>query len=244
MNDNPPVALLLLPLPLVFGTVVGLIVGFMTGSWLWGIVAFVVAGLAIAGVAFLVAERLALRLLKARPLAQGGSVMLRNQLEELCARAGVAEPDLYTVGPGAPAIASVGRSNNALIVTDGLTDDLTVVELEAAVARELARTRSGSTTVDTLAVPFLTLPFAMFGGLVDKALAFFRGGDHDARVDLEGAAITKYPPGLSAALSKMSDAPASSSSAVAHLWAVGSRADSGQPGRYGIDERLELLQEL
>jgi len=243
MDQNPPVALMLLPLPLVVGTVVGIIVGFAAGSWLWGLVAFVVAALAIAAVAFLSAEAIALRLLKARPLAEGGSLMLRNQLEELCARTGLTEPDLYTVGAGAPAIASVGRSKNALVVTDGLTDELTVVELEAAVARELARTRSGSTTIDTLAVPFLTLPFGMFGGLADKALRFVRGGDHDARIDLDGAAITKYPPGLSAALSKMTAVPAMST-AVEHLWAVG-KQDSGKlPGSYGIDERLELLQEL
>jgi heat shock protein HtpX len=243
MFENPPVALMLVPLPLVFGAAVGFVLGFATGSWLWGIVGFVVAALAIAAAAYTFAETLALRLLKARPLAESGSLMLRNQLEELCARTGLAEPDLYTVGPGAPAIASVGRSGNALVVTDGLVDDLTVVELEAAVARELARAQSGSTTVDTLAVPFLTLPFGMLGTVTAKALDFFRGGDHDARTDLDGIAITRYPPGMSAALAKMGAAPAAASKAVAHLWAVG-RGDTGAAGSFGIDERLAMLQEL
>ena len=143
MSENPPVALMLLPLPLVVGSVIGVVVGFATSSWLWAIVALVVAAMTIGAVAFLVAESLALRLLKARPLAAGGSLALRNQLEELCARTGLAEPELYTVGSGAPAIASVGRVSSALVVTDGLTDDLTVVELEAAVARELGRIQSG-----------------------------------------------------------------------------------------------------
>jgi len=244
MFENPPIGLMLLPLPLVFGSAVGLVVGFATGSWLWGIVAMVVAGLAIVAAAFISAESMALRLLKARPLAAGGSLALRNQLEELCARTGLAEPDLYTVGAGAPAIASVGRVNNALIVTDGLVDDLTVVELEAAVARELARSKSGSTTVDTLAVPFLTVPFGKLGGLADKALRFFRGGDHDARTDLDGIAITRYPPGMTAALSKMTAVPSSASPAVAHLWAVAKPSAPTKPGHYGIDERLALLQEL
>ena len=130
MSENPPVALMLLPLPLVVGSVIGVVVGFATSSWLWAIVALVVAAMTIGAVAFLVAESLALRLLKARPLEAGGSLALRNQLEELCARTGLAEPELYTVGSGAPAIASVGRVSSALVVTDGLTDDLTVVELE------------------------------------------------------------------------------------------------------------------
>lgn len=244
MSENPPIALMLLPLPLVVGSVIGVIVGFATGSWLWAIVALVVTAIAIGAVAYLVAESLALRLLKARPLAAGGSLALRNQLEELCARTGLAEPDLYTVGAGAPAIASVGRSNSALVVTDGLTDDLTVVELEAAVARELARIQSGSTIVDTLAVAFITVPFGFVGGLADKALRFCRGGDHDARIDLDGIAITRYPPGMSAALKKMTALPASASKAVSHLWAVGSRSTDATPGNYGIDERLELLHEL
>jgi len=244
MSDNPPIGLMLLPLPLLVGSVVGIIVGFATGSWLWAVVALIVVALAVAAAAFFAAEPLALRLLKARPLAEGGSLALRNQLEELCARTGVAEPDLYTVGAGAPAIASVGRSGNAMVVTDGLVDDLTVVELEAAVARELARTRSGSTTVDTLAVTFVTLPFGKLGGLADKALDFFRGGDHDARTDLDGIAITRYPPGMTAALAKMTAVPGAASAAVAHLWAVSKPTASSKPGAYGIDERLALLQEL
>jgi len=244
MSDHPPIALMLLPLPLVVGSIIGVIVGFATGSWFWAIVALVLVALAIGAAAFFAAESLALRLLKARPLAEGGSLELRNQLEELCARTGLVEPDLYTVGPGAPAIASVGRSGSALVVTDGLTDELTIVELEAAVARELARIQGGFTTVDTLAVPFLTVPFGFLGGLVTKAMHFFRGGDHDARVDIDGIGITRYPPGMMAALSKMSAAPSSASSAVGHLWAVGAPGSDTGPGRYGIEERLELLNEL
>lgn len=244
MSDNPPIALMLVPVPLITGMLIGIIVGFATTSWLWALIAFIVTALAIAAVAFYSAESVALRLLKARPLAANGSAMLRNQLEELCARTGVIEPDLYTVGEGPPAIASVGRNGSALVVTDGLSDDLTVVELEAAVARELGRARSGSTTVDTLAVTFLTLPLGPFGNLAKKALRFFRGGDHDARLDLDGIAITRYPPGMTAALSKMPQRPSSDSAAVAHLWAVGSDQPLGESGTYGIEERLDLLREL
>lgn len=235
---------MLVPLPLVVGTLIGTIVGFATGSWLWALLTLLIIALAVAVTAFYAAEGLALRLLKARPLADGGSVMLRNQLEELCARTGVAEPDLYTVGPGAPAIASFGRLNNSLVVTDGLTDELTVVELEAAVAREIARMLSRSTVIDTLAVSFITVPFGFLGKLADTALRFFRGGDYDARIDLEGIAITRYPPGMTAALAKMTAIPSQASSAVAHLWAVGRHDESARPGTFGIDERLEMLQEL
>jgi len=245
MSQNPPIGLMLVPMPLIAGLVAGIVIGLASGSWLWAIVSLVVIAMVAAAAAYFFAEALALRLLKARPLAETGSLALRNQLEELCARTGVVEPDLYTVGAGAPAIASVGRNGSALVVSDGLVDDLTVVELEAAVARELARTQSGATIVDTLAVPFVTLPFGMFGSLADRALQFFRGADHDARIDLDGISITRYPPGMTAALSKMTeDIPKAASRAVSHLWAVGQRPKAMNAGAFGIEERLELLHEL
>lgn len=241
--ENPPIGLMLVPAPLLVGVVAGIVFGLLTGSWIWAIVALVTVALIAAALAYFLAEKVALNLLGARPLGEGGTQMLRNQLEELCAKAGIGEPDLYTVGAGAPAIASVGRgTSNALIVTDGLSDDLTVVELEAAVARELARAKSGSTTVDTLAVTFLTLPLGKLGGIGSKLLHWVRGGDHDAKTDLDGLAITRYPPGLSAALSKMKR-PEGTKTAVAHLWATGGDSDA-DTGYFGVAERLELLQEL
>lgn len=245
MSQDPPVGLMLVPMPLLVGLIAAVIIGVASGSWLWAVVALVVAAVVAAVAAFLLAESMALRLLKARPLAEGGSLALRNQLEELCARTGLAQPDLYTVGSGAPAIASLGRTGNALVVSDGLSDELTVVELEAAVARELARVQSGSTTVDTLAVPFVTVPFGWMGSLADRALQFFRGPDHDARIDLDGVGITRYPPGMTAALSKMTaEIPDATSRAVSHLWAVGTRPKAMGAGTFGIEERLALLQEL
>jgi len=72
-------------------------------------------------------------------------------------------------------------------------------------------------------------------------LDIVRGGDHDARADLDGVAITRYPPGMTAALSKM-QAPSGQKRSVAHLWATG-RGEGGI-GRFGLDERLQMLQEL
>lgn len=240
--ENPPIGLMLVPLPVVDGLIGGVVIGLITGSWLWGLIGFVIVAAIVAALAYFLAESIALRLLRARPLLEGGSQMIGNQLEELCAKAGIAEPALYTVGAGAPAIASVGRGEStALVVTDGLSDELTVVELEAAVARELARARSGATTVDTLGVTFLTLPFGILGSAGVRMLHWIRGGDHDAKTDLDGIEITRYPPGMSAALSKM-ERP-ESNRAVHHLWAVGD-ADTGEIGRFGLAERLELLHEL
>lgn len=230
---------MLVPMPLIAGVVAAIIVGLISGSWIWAIIALVAVALVAAAIAYLMADQIALSLIGARRLHEGGSQSISNQLEELCARAGIAEPDLYTVGPGAPAIASAGRGeNSALIVTDGLSDALTVVELEAAVARELARIRLGNTTVDTLGVSFLTAPL---GGLGRRILDKLRGGDHDARIDLDGVSITRYPPGMYAALSKM-ELPPGTKSAVRHLWAASDTG--GDTGHFGLEERLELLQEL
>lgn len=243
MFENPPIGLMLVPTPLLSGIVGGVVVGLLSGSWIAAIVALVGVALVAAALAYLLAERVSLALLGARPLGEGGSQQLRNQLEELCARTGVNEPDLYTVGPGAPAIASVGRGSDvAFVVTDGLSDELTVVELEAAVARELAKVRSGSTTVDTLAVTFLTMPLGKIAGLGNRLLHWLRGADHDAKADLDGVAITRYPPGMGAALAKM-QRPSGTPAAVGHLWATGD-VDTSEVGRFALQDRLEMLQEL
>lgn len=246
MSTTRPAWQMALPLSSAIAVVLFLVVWVISGSWWIAlIVALVIAGLA-AGALWVAADSLALRALGARPLAVDGSVALRNQLEELCARAGVSEPEIYTVGPGPAAMASFGTSDPKLVVTDGVSDDLTVVELEAVVARELGRIKTGMTSIDTRAIPFLTMPFGPIGGLGTKLLAFFRGPDHDARVDLAGVEITRYPPGLSAALKKMQTAGATppGSLAARHLWAVDSEQNADIAGHFGVGERLDLLSQL
>ena len=138
MSKRPPAVLILIPVPLVIGALAALIVGLITGSMFWGLITLLVVSFALAIGLYFAAEAIALKLLGARPLAAGGSQRLRNSLDELCARTGLNEPSLYTVGAGPPAIASLGRGHPSLVVIDGLSDELTVIELEAAVARELA----------------------------------------------------------------------------------------------------------
>lgn len=235
-----------IPLPAAIALLLFVVVWLIAGSWWIGLIVAILVAALVAGVLWFMAEPLALRSLNARPLAEDGSVALRNQLEELCIRAGLSEPDLYTAGSGPAAIASFGLNEPKLVVTDGVSDDLTVVELEAVIARELGRIRSGMTALDTLAVPFVTMPFGSLGGIGSKLLAFFRGSDHDARVDLSGVEITRYPPGLSAALKKMRGAGAQppGSRAARHLWAVSADENTEVVGHFGVDERLALLAEL
>lgn len=245
MDSTQRAMLIAAPIPLILGLVTGLAAFFITGSLWIGLIVLVAVAAVVAVIGWLFADQIAVAQLGARPLADGASLQLRNQLDELCARTGVAEPALYTVGAGAPAIASVGRSEPKLVVTDGLSDELTIVELEGVVARELGRISSGATALDTVAVPFITLPLGPFGGLRTRALEWCRGADRDARCDIDGVAITRYPPGLAAALTKMSQAGARTGSrSVAHLWALGSASVPAKPGSYGVEERLELLSEL
>lgn len=237
--------LMAVPIPLLIGIVVGVVAWLISGTWWAGLVVLLVVAAILAAAGWFFADQIAVSQLGARPLATGGSQQLRNQLDELCARTGVAEPPLLTVGDGPPAIASVGRTEPKIVVTDGLSDHLTIVELEAAVARELGRISSGATALDTVAVPFLTLPLGAFGGVRDAALRWFRSPDRDAQCDIDAVQITRYPPGLAAALEKMSHAQSHPGRpSVAHLWALGSTSEGKKPGCYGVSERLELLSEL
>lgn len=246
MTTKRPAWQMAIPLPAALALVLFVLIWVIGGSWLVALILALVIAAIVAAALWFAADGLALRALGARPLAIDGSVALRNQLEQLCARAGLAEPEIYTVGPGPAAVASFGTSDPKLVVTDGVSDDLTVVELEAVIARELGRIRGGLTAQDTLAIPFLTMPFGAFGGFGKKLLAFFRGPDHDARVDLAGVEITRYPPGLSAALKKMhaSGVTPPGSPAARHLWAVPDDVRDSVDGYFSVGERLDLLAEL
>lgn len=197
------------------------------------------------------AKSVALRRSQARPAALADHPRLHNLVEGLCAAHGVEMPDLHLVDDPAPNAFAAGRSADhaAIVVTQGLLDVMSRVELEAVMAHELSQIKSEDVLVDTAAV---TMPVP--ARLVHLVMAQGR----EPRNDMAAVAMTRFPPALASALAKLRDADtvvSASSWATAHLWIAAPRSGSETRGdaaaedarfddHQPLDERIALLQEL
>jgi heat shock protein HtpX len=219
-----------------------------------GLLAWAVAGLLAAVVAAVVvavavavglargADAVAQRLLGAVPADPVRHARLLNLVGGLCVAAGVPRPDVRVVDDPAPDACAFGRDPHhaVIVVTQGLLDCLTRVELEGVMAHELSHVKAHDTRPAALAVVVWGLP-----GLLLRPLAAHAGraagGDREPLADLAGVRLTRYPPGLVAALEKLVAAPAgvrAASPATAALWI---RSALAAPP---MAERIETLREL
>ncbi len=196
------------------------------------------AAVAVAGavIATLVSRsgRRVLAQLGAHPADPATFARLHNVVEGLCVAAGLPKPGVYVVEDPAPNALAVGRDpqHAVLVVTTGLVDKLDRMELEGVVAHELSHIKSGDMQVSTIAANFL-------GALAPGLAARLAPPRRELLADVNGVALTRYPPGLAAALQKLHDDPARPTAggrAVAHLW-----IETPEPP---LEERIAALLEL
>jgi heat shock protein HtpX len=188
----------------------------------------------------------------AAPLAEGAAPRLTNVVEGLCVASGVSEPEIWTVGaPAANAMALEAGGRTALVVTDGLVEHLGLVELEGAVANLLGRIKDGSARLSTTAVAVRRLPMSSVYA-PDRLVAEGLGEQYAVRSDLEAVRITRYPPGLRAALERASTAGTAvphGPADLAHLWLAPVANGEGAPASVQtaaqpLDLRIAVLDEL
>lgn len=222
--------------------VVGLVVGL--GAWL------VPIGAVLAGVGALAWWRRGyttltstLGAVEVDDPASPAVARLGNLVEGLCIANGIAVPTLALVDSPARNAAAVADDSQAswLVVTRGLLDDLSRIELEAVVARELARLKSGEATLVSTA----TLLSRVWSGLPARIL----DARADVVADLDAVALTRYPPGLLDALVKVEEHALVEGVAVwtGPLWIedpVGSARGRADTVRTPIEERISTLREL
>ena len=193
-----------------------------------GAVGGAVVGALVAAAGYFFSDRVALSAAGAKPVPPDDQPRLHNVVEGLCVAAGVPKPALYVVPDAESNAFAVGRNpaHASVVVTTGLLDSMNRVELEGVVAHELAHIRSHDILLSSSAV----------------SLMFLRGflpPRRETDADVVGVRITRYPPGLIAALEKMRrqrTGARSGSWATSHLW-----IDAPHPP---IDQRLSELREL
>jgi heat shock protein HtpX len=222
-------------------TVIGLVIGLLLQLVLPFVIVGLFVGVGLALAAWFLSPSWALRRAGAVAVPPAGAEprrpgleRLENLVEGLCVASGLPQPALHLVDDVAPnAMASgVRRDAAAVVVTTGLLDTLGRVELEGVVAHLLARIRRDDIAPATLAGFLL-------GPLAAKVV-------HPDLLDADETAvsITRYPPGLAAALTKLRDDPRSvsrASRASLGLWVVPPAARTPDPD---LDHRIAVLREL
>jgi heat shock protein HtpX len=232
---------------------VALLLGAVAGAvfvMLWLVLAVVglpLVGLVVAGAAAALvswqlhrsADAVVLKRTRSTPADEREHARFHNLVEGLAVAAGVPKPSLHVVDDEAPNALALGRDarHAAVVVTTGLLDKLTRIELEGVLAHELSHIRHHDTAVSTLAAAVVG---RVAPGLVPSAV----GERRETVADVTGVALTRYPPGLISALEKLRDDPSvlrAPDRAIAHLWI---EAPLAEPTRPPLDERIQALREL
>jgi len=199
----------------------------------------------------------------AQPVTGPHQARLVNLAEGLAAQRGIPVPELRMVtDPGANLlVVGMTPERSALVVTSGLLQSLDRIQLEAVLGRGVAEIRQGDLPAGTMAVRSVGRPAAAldagglraalarpFAGLVAAGVAYVAEADRDLLLDQAGVALTRFPPGLIAAL-ECCDAIGTTlqrcDPAVDHLW----MAPTGASGRAVADRpalrlRIEALRLL
>lgn len=226
-----PAALVPTVAALAAGLVVALVL-LVAGLGVAALLVAVAVGAAVASFLWLRSEAVALGQVGGREVTAAELPGVHNLLDGLSSTAGVAPPRVRLVDDPAANVCTIGMGRDAtLVVTSGLLDRLERIELEGVLAHELAHLRSADTRSATMAVTL---------GLVAPDLAArFAGERREATADAAAVTLTRYPPGLLAALEKLAAGPFEVRvgwRATRHLWLVQSVDD--------LTERIDTLREL
>ena len=186
---------------------------------------------------------------------------LKDLTESLCFALGLPVPALRILVDSVPnAISTGGTPERArLTLTSGLLAGLDRIELEGVLAHELAHLKRLDTLPAGLSGALLRgghLPFPGAG----RVAVFLEGRDRELEADLAAVSVTRFPPGLLAALERIAKAPSVVPESVGTglLAETGSQwlaplagptvAPAGQhaaaEGTFGLGERLDVLREL
>lgn len=237
-------------LPVIAGVVL-----LVLGPVIAGVVLLVLGlALLVAGAVLGSPRRLAERVGGA-PARPGGDERLLNLAEGLCVASGLALPDVRVLDDKAAnaLLLQVAPGRAVLVVTTGLLGLLERVELEGVLAHELSHLRRGDAAVAATATRATGLLAVLWGG-TGVAVLRLCGREREARADLAAASLTRYPPGLAAALDKLTRVPTRPSSLdtvtarlTGPLWCaplVEAAPRRALAGALSLSERAAMLNEL
>jgi heat shock protein HtpX len=281
----------------VFFGIVGLVLGYVFGTGVTGLVIALVVAAVLSISSYLYGDRLVLASSRAREVTAEDEPRLHNLVEGLAIAAGVPKPRVYVVPEQAPNAFATGRDpeHASIAVTQGLLATMNRVELEGVIGHELAHVVDRDMLLGTIVATLvgavvLMSEFLMrswfWGGIGGRRGSDDNGGpaslilfavgfalmvvapiagevikravsrNREFLADAQGAMLTRYPPGLAAALRKIAASPTamhSANNATAHLWlSQPSRIEGDKLGPMErifathppIAERIQRLEEM
>ncbi|MXW43064.1 MAG: M48 family metalloprotease [Acidimicrobiia bacterium] len=189
---------------------VGLLIGLavlavavVLGLW-WpaGLVLSLVVALGSAFAMRQVAWRLLLGLIGGQAPTGAAQVSLQALLDGLCMSHGLPIPNVRLIESVAPNALAVARSADeaVIVVTSGLLKQLERIELEGLLAHQLCRIRRGDAAFETLAGVLVAWPLSKVGLLRRRVMNRLIPSARSLQADFDAVALTRYPPGLLAAL--------------------------------------------
>jgi heat shock protein HtpX len=167
----------------LLATLTGLLVllGQLLGGPGLALIFLVIGGILNMG-AYWFSDKIALKMSRARPLAEEEAPRLHQIVRELAHSAGLPMPRLYLIPASQPNAFATGRSPKraAVAVTEGITQLLSESELRGVLAHELAHIRNRDTLIQSVA--------ATIGGAITWIAYMFMwvGGDDDSPLGLIG----------------------------------------------------------
>ncbi len=248
-------ALLVVAVPAV---IIGLIIfAIIPGPWWLGVLAGLAIAAAVVWWRLNNADQRVLAKLGGGLLSAEGGPRLENMVQSLALAGGVQEPSIVVLSDEARnALVLRKGDRNHLVVTQGLLDNLEVVELEGVVAELLTRLRSGDAESATIGAalfgqPILDGPLRpLLGPVASAGFARLLNEDRDLEADRQAVRLTRYPPGLLSALRAMGRGEVAAkvnTAGISHLWLVdpqGRDAESREGVRAPLDLRIDVLAEL
>jgi heat shock protein HtpX len=181
----------------------------LAGFALLGVAGLAVATGLIAALGWAVyfySERIILTALRARPVGEVQNPEMYGLVRELCRDARLSVPRIFVAPASQPNILTVGCNPRSFAVccTDGLLRSLSVAEMRAVLAHELAHVSGRDTLVSSWSaglaalVAFLPVPVSAL------LLAVITPAGREFEADFDGALLTGDPMALASALRKIS----------------------------------------
>ena len=181
----------------------------LTGFAILGVAGLAVASALIGALGwgvYFYSERMVLTALRARPVSEVEHPALYGLVRELCRDARLPVPRLFVAPAPQPNILTVGcnRRSFAVCCTDGLLRSLSLAELRAVLAHEMAHVSGRDTLVSSWSaglaalVAFLPVPVSAL------LLAVITPAGREFRADFDGALLAGDPMSLASALRKIS----------------------------------------